>query len=181
MRARDFITEDLEHDQDLRSMLSDVREEMENIDDTSIRIKETDPRWAGLEKDYNALLAVEHVIKNHIKALRSNVMDNNIFMYDYNGDPGEIAAIHVLLQGTLAQVIWLGSYNSQGGSLYRSAMQEAQRRGAQRVEVNAKWNSDGFYRKMGLSNTGTSGEYNPFTGSQLNKMSGDLEENFYES
>jgi hypothetical protein len=121
------------------------------------------------------LLAVENVIKNNLKAIKNNVMDNNIFMYDYDGDIDEIAAVHVEMQVPVAHVKWLGSYNGQGGQLYRAAMQEARRRGATSAEVEAKWNSDGFYRKMGLDTT-QQGEYNPFTDSQLNKMAGALEE-----
>ena len=41
--------------------------------------------------------------------------------------------------------------------------------------LEAKWNSDGFYRKMGPDTT-QQGEYNPFTDSQLNKMAGPLAE-----
>ena len=160
---------------DLRTMLAAVREEMEAVDDASMDSKEGDANYAGLSRDYKALLAIENVIKNNLKAIKNNVMDNNIFMYDYDGDIDEIAAIHVEMSGSVAHVKWLGSYNSRGGELYRAAMQEARRRGATSVEVEAKWNSDGFYRKMGLDTT-QQGEYNPFTDSQLNKMAGPLEE-----
>jgi hypothetical protein len=160
---------------DLRTMLAAVREEMEAVDDASMDSKEGDANYAGLSRDYKALLAIENVIKNNLKAIKNNVMDNNIFMYDYDGDIDEIAAIHVEMQGSVAHVKWLGSYNGRGGELYRAAMQEARRRGATSVEVEAKWNSDGFYRKMGLDTT-QQGEYNPFTDSQLNKMAGPLEE-----
>jgi hypothetical protein len=160
---------------DLRTMLAAVREEMEAVDDASMDSREGDANYAGLSRDYKALLAIENVIKNNLKAIKNNVMDNNIFMYDYDGDIDEIAAIHVEMSGPVAHVKWLGSYNSRGGELYRAAMQEARRRGATSVEVEAKWNSDGFYRKMGLDTT-QQGEYNPFTDSQLNKMAGPLEE-----
>jgi hypothetical protein len=160
---------------DLRTMLAEVREEMEAVDDASMDSREGDANYAGLSRDYSALLAIENVIKNNLKAIKNNVMDNNIFMYDYDGDIDEIAAIHVEMSGPVAHVKWLGSYNGRGGELYRAAMQEARRRGATSVEVEAKWNSDGFYRKMGLDTT-QPGEYNPFTDSQLNKMAGPLEE-----
>jgi hypothetical protein len=160
---------------DLRTMLAEVREEMEAVDDASMDSREGDANYAGLSRDYSALLAIENVIKNNLKAIKNNVMDNNIFMYDYDGDIDEIAAIHVEMSGPVAHVKWLGSYNGRGGELYRAAMQEARRRGATSVEVEAKWNSDGFYRKMGLDTT-QQGEYNPFTDSQLNKMAGPLEE-----
>jgi hypothetical protein len=160
---------------DLRTMLAAVREEMEAVDDASMDSREGDANYAGLSRDYSALLAIENIIKNNLKAIKNNVMDNNIFMYDYDGDIDEIAAIHVEMSGPVAHVKWLGSYNSRGGELYRAAMQEARRRGATSVEVEAKWNSDGFYRKMGLDTT-QPGEYNPFTDSQLNKMAGPLEE-----
>jgi hypothetical protein len=160
---------------DLRTMLAAVREEMEAVDDASMGSQEGDANYAGLSRDYSALLAIENVMKNNLKAIKNNVMDNNIFMYDYDGDIDEIAAIHVEMQGSVAHVKWLGSYNGRGGELYRAAMQEAKRRGATSAEVEAKWNSDGFYRKMGLDTT-QQGEYNPFTDSQLNKMAGPLEE-----
>lgn len=180
MKITDIILEDIEFiesPQTLRQLLADVQQEMEQVDDASMGSKEGDAKHAGLSQDYSALLAVENVIKNHLKALKNNLMDSNIFMYDNYDYAGEIAAIHVALQGQVAHVKWLGSYNGQGGQLYRAATQEAKRRGATSVEVEAKWNSDGFYRKMGLDTT-QQGEYNPFTDSQLNKMAGPLEEAF---
>ena len=171
--SEDIIASD--SNPDLRTMLAAVREEMEAVDDASMDSREGDASYTGLSRDYSALLAIENVIKNNLKAIKNNVMDNNIFMYDYDGDIDEIAAIHVEMLGPVAHVKWLGSYNSRGGELYRAAMQEARRRGATSVEVEAKWNSDGFYRKMGLDTT-QQGEYNPFTDSQLNKMAGPLEE-----
>jgi hypothetical protein len=178
MKIADIIREDIEqieNPQTLRQLLADVQQEMEQVDDASMGSREGDANHAGLSQDYSALLAVENVIKNHLKALKNNLMDSNIFMYDNYDYAGEIAAIHVALEGQVAHVKWLGSYNGQGGQLYGAAMQEARRRGATSAEVEAKWNSDGFYRKMGLDTT-QQGEYNPFTDSQLNKMSGQLEE-----
>jgi hypothetical protein len=178
MKIADIIREDIEFiesPQTLRQLLADVQQEMEEVDDASMSSQEGDANYTGLSRDYSALLAVENVIKNNLKAIKNNVMDNNIFMYDYDGYIDEIAAIHVEMQGSVAHVKWLGSYNGRGGELYRAAMQEARRRGATSVEVEAKWNSDGFYRKMGLDTT-QQGEYNPFTDSQLNKMAGPLEE-----
>jgi hypothetical protein len=171
--SEDIIASD--SNPDLRTMLAAVREEMEAVDDASMDSREGDANYAGLSRDYSALLAIENVIKNNLKAIKNNVMDTNIFMYDYDGDIDEIAAIHVEVSGPVAHVKWLGSYNGRGGELYRAAMQEARRRGATSAEVEAKWNSDGFYRKMGLDTT-QQGEYNPFTDSQLNKMAGPLEE-----
>lgn len=178
MKIKEILTEDIEfisNPQTLQQLLTDVQREMEEIDDASMGSEEGDANYAGLSRDYSALLAVENVIKNHLKALKNNLMDSNIFMYDNYDYAGEIAAIHVALEDTVAHVKWLGSYNGQGGQLYRAAIQEAKRRGATSVEVEAKWNSDGFYRKMGLD-TAKQGEYNPFTDSQLNKMAGPLEE-----
>jgi hypothetical protein len=171
--SEDIIASD--SNTDLRSMLAAVREEMEAVDDASMGVAEGDPNYAGLSRDYKALLAIENVIKNNLKAIQNNSQDQNIFMYDYDGYADEIAAVHVQLQGTVAHVTWLGSYNGRGGELYRAAMQEARRRGATSAEVEAKWNSNGFYRKMGLDTT-QQGEYNPFTDSQLNKMAGPLAE-----
>jgi hypothetical protein len=160
---------------DLRSMLADVREEMEGVDDASEKYRSDPARHKALQRDYRALIAVENVISNNAKAIKNNLLDTNIFMYDYDGDPSEIAAIHVELRGTVADVKWLGSYNALGGQLYKRAAQEAKRRGATSVEVEAKWNSDGFYRKMGLYQGETSKE-NPFTDSPLTKFTGKLEE-----
>jgi hypothetical protein len=171
--SEDIIASD--SNTDLRSMLAAVREEMEAVDDASMGSQEGDANYAGLSRDYKALLAIENVIKNNLKAIKNNSQDQNIFMYDYDGYADEIAAVHVEMQGLVAHVKWLGSYNGSGRQLYRAAMQEARRRGATSAEVEAKWNSDGFYRKMGLDTT-QPGEYNPFTDSQLNKMAGPLEE-----
>jgi hypothetical protein len=171
--SEDIIASD--SNTDLRSMLAAVREEMEAVDDASMGVAEGDPNYAGLSRDYKALLAIENVIKNNLKAIKNDSRDQNIFMYDYDGYADEIAAVHVQLQGSVAHVTWLGSYNGRGGELYRAAMQEARRRGATSAEVEAKWNSDGFYRKMGLDTT-EKGEHNPFTDSQLNKMAGPLAE-----
>lgn len=159
---------------DLRSMLADVRDEMERIDSASMAIQNSS-QYLALEKDYRALFAIENVIKNNIIAQKNDRLDLNIFMYDYAGDPSEIAAIHVELIGSVAHVKWLGSYNSFGGQLFKRAMQAAKSRGANTVEVEAKWNSEGFYRKMGLDQ-GETGKPNPFTDSALTRFSGDLEE-----
>ena len=178
MKISEILLEDIEFitsPEVLRKLLADVQQEMEEVDDASMGSEQGDAKHAGLSRDYSALLAVENVIRNHLKALKNNVMDQNIFMYDNYDYAGEIAAIHVAIEGPVAHVKWLGSYNGQGGPLYRAAMKEAIRRGATSVEVEAKWNSDGFYRKMGLDTT-QQGEYNPFTDSQLNKMAGPLEE-----
>ena len=123
LKRKDAVTEDIiasDSNPDLRTMLADVREEMEAVDDASMSSQEGDANYTGLSRDYSALLAVENVIKNNLKAIKNNMLDTNIFMYDYDGSIDEIAAIHVEMSGPVAHVKWLGSYNGRGGELYRA-------------------------------------------------------------
>lgn len=178
LKSKDSVKENIESKPydlaQLKDMLAAVEEELEAINSASMAYNFNEQQYKALEKDSRALYAIETVIKNNITAINKNLLDKNIFMYDYSGDPGEIAAIHVQLIDNLADVKWMGSYNASGKELFKAAMKQAISKGANRVQLEAKWNSEGFYRKMGLDQGETSKE-NPFTGSALTKFTGKLE------
>jgi hypothetical protein len=160
----------------LKEMLDAVREEVEYVSDGSMNFDADSKEWKAAEKDTQALAAIEAVIENNIAAIKKNLLDNNIFLYDYyEGDSIDsgIAAIHVQVNGDLADVKWIGSYSTHAAPLFKQALAIAKTKGARRVTVDAKWNSAGFYRKMGLDQ-GEAGEYNPISGSSLTSFTGNL-------
>lgn len=167
MRAKEFIIENYSTNlsvQDIKHVLSVIKDEAEDVDDASMRYKnQDDPNYKKLENDYHALTAISYVLNNNLKAHKlanenPTIFDTNIFMYDVDLDDvepdyildGGIAAIHIKLDNNVAEIKWLGSYGAPGGKLMQSALNVAKSRGATQVKVDAKWNSEGFYRKMGL-------------------------------
>lgn len=161
MRAREFIVENYTTNlpvQDIKHVLSVIKDEAEDVDDASMRYKnQDDPNYKKLENDYHALTAISYILNNNLKAHKlaqenPAVFDTNIFMYDVEPDDvlGGIAAIQVKLDNNVAEIKWLGSYGAPGGKLMKAALDVAKSRGATSVKVDAKWNSEGFYRKMGL-------------------------------
>jgi GNAT superfamily N-acetyltransferase len=180
-RAREFARESVElaeqaiDPQAINTVLSKVKQAMERVDDLSMDERITPAQEEKLEKDYQALTAIEAVLKNHIIAIKRGTLDHNIFMYNYHGNVAKMSAIHVELVGTQAHVLWLGSIGEPGAGreLYTRAAKEALQRGAKTIRVEAKWNSAGFYQRMGLQKT-AQGEYNPFSDSSISHFAGNL-------
>lgn len=159
---------------DLKEMLDQVEEEIEYVSSNSMAYDSDSKEWAAAEKDTQALAAIQSVIENNLRAIKKNLLDNNIFLYDYDGDiPSGTAAIHVQVNGDVAEVKWIGSYGTHAAPLYRKALAMAKEKGARKVKVEAKWNSEGFYRKMGLDQGDTS-EFSPISNSQLTTFTGNL-------
>jgi hypothetical protein len=180
-RAREFARESVElaeqaiNPQAISTVLSKVERAMERVDDLSMDERITPAQEEKLEKDYQALTAIEAVLKNHIISMKKGTLDHNIFMYNYHGVVAKMSAIHIELAGTEAHVLWLGSIGEPGAGreLYTRAAKEALQRGAKTIRVEAKWNSAGFYQQMGLQKT-AQGEYNPFSDSSISHYAGDL-------
>lgn len=184
MRAQEF-TESFNSNlslEDLEYVMDVIRDEAEEVNSASMEYDETHSRYKKLEKDYSALIAIENVIENNIRALKKpELLSSNIFMYDIDIDDildGGVAAIHVSIHDNVAEIKWLGSYSGYGGKLMKSALELAKNKGATQVKVDAKWNSEGFYRKMGLEQQPTTepdhGEI--IRGSKLVPFKGKLEE-----
>lgn len=161
---------------DLRSSIEGIAEDIDN----QSRWAEKQPEiYKKLERDYNALTAVLYVINNNLKALANpELAKTSIFLYDIDGDiddPYAIGAIHVRVKDQLAEVVWLGSWGSSGRKLMNDALAQARKMGATQVTVTAKWNSEGFYQKLGLQ-PGSS-EENPLAGSRFTDFTGKIAEN----
>ena len=97
-------------------------------------------------------------------ALKQNKA-NNYFLYagDYDDVESGIAGIHFSIENSLVDVRWLGSYNESGRNLLTYALEKAKSLGAKKVKVSAKWESEGFYSKMGFSQDAEHTESEPFT------------------
>ena len=174
-------TEDLD-ETSLEDLLGAIEHEQEQIDSASYGAE--GESYQKLDKDFKALEAVSSVVKNNLKALKNPSLGaNSIFLYNYTPDTGifSVAAVHVAIEGSVAHVKWLGSYGKKPGSgkqLLLQALSEAKKMGATQTVVDAKWESDGFYQKQGYRAL-QPGKFNPFTGSNLVKMSRKLEEGWY--
>jgi hypothetical protein len=180
MRIKELLNEEVGYFQptrifQLKELLDAVMEEAEDVNDASIRFEKDPVRSKNLERDYRALTAIEYVIRNHIKALKNpELMQGSIFIYDWEEDPSEVGAIQIHVVGDVAEVKWLGSYGTIGRDLFKAGMERAKDLGAKRVKVTAKWNSEGFYRKMGLDQGETTS--NPLAGSDNTEFTGVIKE-----
>lgn len=163
---------------ELEDLLSAVEYEQEEINTQSYDASPEQEQQ--LDRAFKALEAVAYVIKNNLIALKDPKMNSNsVFMYDYR-ETGlfGVAAIHVWVEDSVAQVKWLGSYNKPkgiGNQLLHEALLKAKQMGATHSQVMAKWNSEGFYVKSGYVITDP-GTYNPFTDSKLVKLEKPLSE-----
>ena len=163
--------------EDLEDLLAFVEQESDEIDGASLMIDDIDsPKYKQLEKDIRALAAIGSVIHNNIKAFnKPELLKNNIFLYDYEQDSGQVGAVHIQIQGDVAEAKWIGSYGIRGSELLKAGLKIAKAKGATKVKLTAKWNSEGFYRKMGLRQAGVT-RNDPFADSNFTDFEGDLEE-----
>jgi hypothetical protein len=170
--------ETLDRDE-LETLLSAIEYEQEEIDSASYDAE--DEKYQKLEKDFKALEAVSYVVKNNLRAMDNPELGkSSLFLYDYTPDVGvfSVGAAHVVIEDSVAHVKWLGSYGKKPGAgkrLLLRALSEAKKLGATKSVVEAKWESEGFYHKLGYD-VEKQGEFNPFSGSRLTKMSRNLEE-----
>lgn len=177
MRFRELLTEDISTDPGpLTTLLRGIEDLQEDIDSEAMDFDSESQAYRRLERDYRALEAAANVVRNNLKALKNHELaKNSIFLYDLEGSTNNIeslGAIHVKLTGDIANVNWLGSYGASGRQLMQRALEQSRNRGAKRVKVTAKWDSEGFYRKMGLQQGTTT--INPLAGSSFTDFSGDI-------
>jgi pyrimidine deaminase RibD-like protein/GNAT superfamily N-acetyltransferase len=164
---------------DLEDLLGAITYEQEEINDASYDA--AGPKYEKLDKDFKALEAVAYVVKNNLRALDNpNLGKNSIFLYNYTPDLGvfSVTAIHVVIENQVAHVKWLGSYDNKPGAgkaLMLQALTIAKNKGATKSVVEAKWESEGFYHKLGYD-VENRGSNNPFTGTSLVQMGKKLEE-----
>ena len=182
MRANEIIVEVVgsfipKSAADLEDLENFVTNEEEEIDSVSTMFDNlNDPKYKQLEKDYRALMAVHNVITNNIRAFnKQELLNNNIFIYDYEEDSGKVGAIHVQIQNNIAEIKWLGSYGTSGRQLLIAGLTAAKAKGIKKYKLTAKWNSEGFYRKMGLQQH-SEPEYNVFADSNFTDFAGDIPE-----
>lgn len=148
---------------ELKELLSVVREQQEIVDDHSFNVKPDTVAYKQIERDYRALTAIEYVVKNNIKALQnSELQQGSIFVYDWNGYEDEIGAIQLKVKDGIAEIVWLGSYNSSGKQLMAQGLEQAKAMGATKVNLTSKWGSGEYYKKQGFAPTTTDAD-NPLT------------------
>ena len=155
----------------LKEALAYLEELAENIDSDSVNYSDNTTIYNKLDKDYKAITAVEYVMKNNLKVLKDpQLAQDSIFLYDIDDSDLSyiefVGAIHVVIANKVAEVKWIGSYDANGAGLLRAAMKIAKDRGALEMTLEAKWQSEGFYTKMGFEQAGPAVDQ-PFSGSQL--------------
>lgn len=132
---------------ELKELLAIVRNEQDIVDDRSM----FNAASSNAEQQYRALTAIEHVIKNNIKALKTpELQPGSIFVYDWEYDDA-IGAVQLRVNGTVAELKWLGSYNSSGKKLMQQGLAHAKSMGAKTVNLTSKWGSAEYYKKQGFT------------------------------
>jgi predicted nucleotidyltransferase len=135
----------------LKELLELVQEQQETVNDESFDVEPDTVAYKQIEHDYQALTAIEYVVKNNIKALRTPELQNGaIFIYDWEYDDA-IGAIQLQVTDGVAEIKWLGSYNSSGKQLIAKGLEQAKALGATKVNLTSKWNSGEYYKKQGFA------------------------------
>ena len=135
----------------LKELLSIVQDLQEDVDNHSFDVKPGTVAYKQIEQEYRALTAIEYVIENNIKAINnSELQPGAIFVYDWEYDDA-IGAAQLHVTGTVAELKWLGSYNSSGKQLMQQGLAHAKAMGAKTVNLTSKWGSAEYYRKQGFT------------------------------
>ncbi len=135
----------------LKELLDLVQEQQEIVNDNSFDIDPNTVAYKQIERDYQALSAIEYVVKNNIKALKNpELQQGSIFVYDWEGYEDEIGAIQLQVTDSIAEIKWLGSYNSSGKQLIAKGLEQAKAMGATKVKLTSKWGSGEYYKKQGF-------------------------------
>lgn len=165
---------------ELERLLPIVRDKTEQINDITISFDPDTKEYKQADKDITALIAIEYVIKNNIKALKKpELLGQNIFLYeiqDYLVDAEELdrlAGVHIQIKDQTAEIKWLGSYNTKGSQLLKKALEIAKEKNAKHLIATAKWGSEGFYQKMGMQAIEPTRE-DPLAGTTFTKMAGKI-------
>lgn len=164
----------------LEEALAYLQELGEHINGDSIKYADHPAISAKLDRDYKAITAVEYVMRNNLKALKdTKLAEKSIFLYDVEDSDLSymdfVGGIHVVLEDGVAEAKWIGSYDADGTGLLRAAMKIAKARGAKEMKLDAKWESEGFYTKMGFQQTGPT-VHRVFSGTSLTPFKKELEE-----
>lgn len=164
----------------LQEALTFLQELAENINDESMNYEDRPDLFKKLERDHRAITAVETVMRNNLRALKKpELLQTNIFLYDVDDSDLSymdfVGAIHVQLHDSVAEVKWIGSYDASGRQLMQAAMKIAKQCGATSMKLDAKWESEGFYHKMGFKQSGPTVDQ-PLSGSQLTPFHRELDE-----
>lgn len=177
MEGGHLIEDEAPTKDEIEEWLASVENEMEEVDDASRWAAEDGEDTADLDRDYQALHAVEMVLRNHLTALRNPVlMDQSIFLYNIVTDSVQYAALHIVINDDVAELKWLGNLGRKGAGskLLHDGLSQAKARGAKRAKLTTKWNSEGFYLKSGFKADGET-KSNPIAGSNNTEMSKTLE------
>jgi len=175
--ASGHLLESNETREELKDWLASLENEMEEVDDASQMADEAGKDISSYTSDYHALHAVEMVVRNHLNALRNPVLlDKSIFLYNIDADDQQYAGLHIVIDGDVAVLKWLGNLGERGvgSKLLRQGMEMAKARGAKRVKLTTKWNSEGFYQKAGFK-ADSATTSNAFSDSSNTEMSKTLE------
>ena len=159
---------------ELQGWLSSLEELMEDIDDSS-QMNQSKEDNTELMKDYQACLAVRNVIRNNLIAIRNDRLKNNIFQYDIDPENDVWGGIHAQIQGEVAEIKWIGSYNSSGRNLMTNIKPELKAHGVKKLKLVAKWESEGFYTKMNFKKDGDI-KTDPISGTTHTDMSKGIDE-----
>jgi hypothetical protein len=138
---------------ELKELLDVVQAQQEYVNDQSFDIDDSESaEHKQIERDYQALTAIEYVIKNNIKAIKNpSLQQGAIFLYDWQGYDDEIGAIQIQVTNGVAEIKWLGSYNSVGKKLIAQGLELAKQLGATKVNLTSKWNTGSYYKKQGFT------------------------------
>lgn len=175
MKITDIREETAQSKSDLNSLLAELEELMEDIDAESMHLDGDSAEAKELSRDYKALHAVENVIRNNLIAERGNMLDKNIFHYDINPEEHIWGGVHVQIKGNVGEIKWVGSYNSSGRKLIIDVMPELKNRGVKKIELVAKWESEGFYDKMNFKRDSET-RHDPIAGTTYTNMSKGIDE-----
>lgn len=163
-------------DKNLQLWLDAVEEKMEEVNDASMDYDLTAAQTAKIEKDYNALVAVEHVILNHQQAIKRQEPGHHFF-YSMDLDDNAFTAMHIFVKDEIAEIKWLGSYNNSRAAtrLMQNAKHIMIREGAKKVRLTAKWGSEGFYERLNFKRDSETRD-DPISGTTYTDMSKGVDE-----
>jgi len=146
---------EFQQDFDIETALEYLEEEMESIDSISIGLgnsENPDPvREAALQKDYNAHAAIETVLNNYTRS--EGAPGTQVFLWSLSSS-GDIplAALMAKLNKPAIEVSWVGSIQpGEGKRLIDALGAWGKTSGYEKIHLNAKWGSSGYYEKNGFT------------------------------
>jgi hypothetical protein len=136
--------------EELEQMISDNQDAMEELESRSSDPDLTQAQQDDIQRQYNALDAINHVLENDIRAHEKPALAaNKVFRYRPK------AAIEYTIDQEQMKIDWLGSRQAgNGAKLLSGAIAHAKASGVTKIKVEAKWGSKVFYEKLGFKATG---------------------------